>query len=215
MTPRIAIALALCGAASISCASGQSVESSESRAHSLDVVRAISGDSVRPSELYGAFPEQVTRGKQKLELNGAGLCEYGFFGVDLYRCALYLPKPERDATKILRGDQPWLLTLHFVRELTQDQLRMAYDASVRAAVGDQLGSYEKPLEQLLGAMEDVGEGDSLTFEASPEAGLVVLKNKERKATIKDDAFRKLFLELYLGRNPPDENMKKDLIGGGR
>ena len=95
----------------------------------------------------GLFDEEVAYGDRKLLLNGSGLCEWGFLGVDLYHAALYAERRIDDAAWAQDGDQVVVIHLQFARTLTAGQLREAFAASVKTNAGDQFASFEGALGQ--------------------------------------------------------------------
>ncbi len=161
----------------------------------------------------GKFPSTLRWGDRDLRHNGTGLCEWGIFGIDLYCAALYCEQPVRDLAAALEPDQRTVLHLQFVRSLTAEQLREAFAASTRANAGDRFGEFAAPLQQLLDAMASVGDGDSYTFGGERGRGLTILRNGTEVGHIADDGFRRLFLQLYLGEQPPTAALRAGLLGG--
>lgn len=176
---------------------------------------AVGRERIVPASDYGAFPERFTWQGRRFALQGAGLCEFGFLGIDLYRAALYVERPVSAADELLRCDQDLLLHLHFVRGLSAAQLRAAYEASVGVNAGDDARRYDAALGQLLAAMRDVAVGDGYTFAVLGGRELVVQRNDVELARIDDAAFARLFVRLYFGDQPPDANMKRAMLEGGR
>ncbi len=157
----------------------------------------------------GATPKQAKT--VTLKRNGYGLCEWGFFQVDLYWAALYLEKTETDPEKILKSSGAKRVHLHLVRTLTKSQLQRAYSASFKINAGKDLPRYKKRVDQLTAMLEECEEGDDLIFTYVPDVGLKVkIKNKAR-GTIKGEDFGRMFFRLYIGDNPPDENLKKGML----
>lgn len=163
----------------------------------------------------GSFPAEVTLDGRKLVRNGAGLCEWGIFGIDLYHAALFVESKPESVAKALAADQPMAIHLEFCRELTAAQLREAYTASVKVNTGKDLPQHEASLKVLCDAMATVKEGDAYTFLLVPEAGTKVLRNGKEVAAIACEAFRVLFVKLYLGDKPPTAELRKALLGGAR
>jgi len=163
----------------------------------------------------GSFPAEVTLHGHKLVRNGAGLCEWGIFGIDLYHAALFVESTPATAAKALAADQPMAIHLEFCRELTAAQLREAYSASVNANAGKDLPKHEASLKVLCDTMETVKGGDAYTFLLVPEAGTKVLRNGKVVASIPCEAFRALFVRLYLGDKPPTAALRKALLGGAK
>jgi hypothetical protein len=161
----------------------------------------------------GLFTPELAVDDRPLVLNGTGLCEWGFFAVDLYWAALYLESRSSDPERIIKSDQVMKIHLHFVRALTRDQLREAYRAAFKVNAGDKLKLYQKRLDRLTDMMADVNEGDSLVFTFIPGQGLkVTVKGKDRGGIAGDD-FGRMFMTLYLGKHCPDEDLRAGLLGG--
>ncbi|MEY4674919.1 MAG: hypothetical protein RL148_2703 [Planctomycetota bacterium] len=163
----------------------------------------------------GSFPASVTLQGSSLQLNGAGLCEWGIFGIDLYHGALYVTRKPETASEALTADQAMAIHLDFCRELTAAQLREAYTASVKVNAGKDLAQYEQSLKALCDAMATVKEGDAYTFLLVPEQGTKVLRNGKEVASMPCEDFRKLFVRLYLGDKPPTAELRKAMLGAAR
>ena len=204
----LAIALSLVGAGLLRGQAGSDPKGGD-RAESRPVETKIT----RAKD--GTFPAEVTLQEQKLVRNGAGLCEWGIFGIDLYHAALFVETKPETVAKALAADQPMAIHLEFCRELTAAQLREAYSASVKVNTGKDLPKHEASLKVLCDAMETVKEGDAYTFLLVPEAGTKVLRNGKEVAAIPCEAFRVLFVKLYLGDKPPTADLRKGLLGGAR
>lgn len=149
----------------------------------------------------GTFPGSVRVGKKTLKLNGTGLCEWGFFQVDLYHAALYLEARIKDPQKVIASRQHKRIHLHFVRDLTTKQLRKAWSAAFEVNAGKDLARYRKRLDALNAMMRDVKEGQSMVFTYQPGSGLAVQVCGKAKGTIKGDDFARMFCTLYFGDNP--------------
>lgn len=160
----------------------------------------------------GTFAESLLWDERELQRNGQGLCEWGVFGIDLYIAALYCERPTRDFATALTPDQRTVFHLHFVRSLTGAQLAEAYTASTRLNTGDRFGDFAAPLQQLVAAMQTVQAGDRYTFFGEPGKGLTIARNGVVVGKVVDDAFRRLFVQLYLGDQPPTAALRKALLG---
>lgn len=160
----------------------------------------------------GTFARHVLWGDHELLCNGQGLCEWGVFGIDLYTAAFYCERPTRDFATALTPDQRTVFHLHFVRSLTGAQLAEAYTASTKVNTGDRFGDFAAPLQQLVAAMQTVQAGDRYTFFGAPGQGLTIARNGAVVGKVFDDAFRRLFVQLYLGDQPPTAALRKALLG---
>jgi len=169
--------------------------------------------ALRPDGDYGAFPPRIEFEGERLVLNGSGLCEWGFLGVDLYRAALYRPEATRDAATVIAASTRSILHLHFVRGLTKGQLQKAYTASVEANAGDRLPRFGSGLDALCAKLTQVDKGGSLTYVIDPGRGIEVLVDGLSRGSVEDPAFARLFLELHVGDKPPTQKLKAGLLGG--
>jgi hypothetical protein len=163
----------------------------------------------------GKFPAEIDCNGMRLSLQGAGMCEWGFLGIDLYDCAFYVEKKVATVDDALRADQAMVIHLHFVRSLTKDQLCSAWRGSVEVNQKGEPHDYAASLQQLCDAMRDVGDGDQFSFYLQPGNGMRALHNGTECAHIDDEAFRRLFVKLYLGPNPPTKSLKKAMLGGAK
>jgi hypothetical protein len=163
----------------------------------------------------GKFPAEIDCNGMRLSLQGAGMCEWGFLGIDLYDCAFYVEKKVATVGDALRADQAMVIHLHFVRSLTKDQLCSAWRGSVEVNQKGEPHDYAASLQQLCDAMRDVGDGDQFSFYLQPGKGMRALHNGTECAHIDDEAFRRLFVKLYLGPNPPTKSLRKAMLGGAK
>lgn len=163
----------------------------------------------------GAFPKSLALPDANLQLQGAGLCEWGFLGIDLYHGALYVERPLSCAADGLAADRAMAIHLDFVRGLSADQLRAAFEGSAKVNAGDALPKYATALEALCASMRDVEDGDGYTFVLRPARGLQVLRNGVELANIDDEAFRVLFARMYLGDKPPTKDLRAAMLGAAK
>jgi len=178
----------------------------------LGIAPATANLPVPRRAVDGSFPALFPWNNHTLQRNGTGLCEWGIFGIDLYVAALYSERPVHDLDGALEPAQRTVIHLHFVRALTREQLCEAYTACVRANTGERLEQFAPALQQLLATMESVPIDDSYTFCGEPDHGLTIYHNDRMVGHIADEAFRRLFLQLYLGDQPPTKALRDALLG---
>lgn len=162
-----------------------------------------------------SFPATTECGNTMLVLQGAGLCEWGFLGIDLYRGAFYVERKVTSADEALRADQRMVVHLDFVRALSKDQLSAAWTGSAEVNTKGDPHDHGPALRQLCDAMRDVDDGDSYSFVLTPSDGTRVLRNGSECAHIDDEAFRRLFVKLYLGPDPPTKALRKAMLGDAK
>jgi len=160
------------------------------------------------------FPVRVDLpGAKKLHLNGWALCKWGLFNWDLYYIALHVEQTSKVGKTLLAKDQAYQVHLHFVRDLTQAQMRKAYTAGIETNAGDDLPKFKKRLKKLLSLLRAVEEGDDLRFLYLPGEGMTVSFGGKPAGTIEGADWARLFLDMYVGKNSPTEGLRKGLLGG--
>lgn len=160
----------------------------------------------------GSFPERLAWAGRDLVRNGSGLCEWGIFGIDLYVAALYCERRVTTCADALDPEQVVVVHLHFVRSLTAEQLGEAFTASAEVNAGERLLQFEPALRRLCAAMRPVRNGDTLTFGCEPGRGVSVIHDGALVDRVGDEAFRRLFVQMYLGEHPPTAALRDALLG---
>lgn len=175
---------------------------------------AIAGLPILRDDSRG-FPTLLSIQARELQLNGDGLCEWGIFGIDLYRAALYTERPSRTLAETLRPAQTIVIHLDFARSLSKSQLRDAFTAAVRANAKERAAEFATALESMCEALDDVVAGSTQTFVCHASGELSVHQDGSLRTTITEPSFRDLFVQLYLGDAPPTKALRESLLGRGR
>ncbi len=153
-----------------------------------------------------SMPDSVDVGGAKLVLNGMGVREATIMSIDVYVAGLYLPAKSRNAGAILAADQPWRLSMKFVRDVDAEKLNGAW----KEGLGSKGGAN---LRKLAGYMSDVSKGDTMTFTYVPGAGVEVKVKGRVKGTLAGADWAKAFLGIWLGGSPPNAGLKEGMLGG--
>jgi hypothetical protein len=166
-----------------------------------------------------AFPETITVVCETSEpngiavrRNGTSLCEWGVFKIDLYRVALYLERPSRNAREVIESDQVKHMELHFLRSLSKRQMRRAYRASFEANAAADLDRFQERIDRFVAMMPAVKKGEQLAFTCFPGQGLGIRHGRKILGRIPGDDFGQLFFRLYVGSIPPTPEVRKGLLG---
>lgn len=157
------------------------------------------------------LPDSYTLDGKSLVLNGLGLREATIFAVDVYVAGLYLPSKTKDAAQILKGDVPKHLTMKFVREVGRDKQVEAWREGFQKNAKD-YGAIKAKVEELLGWMADIKDGESMSVSYVPGTGTSVTVKGEKKGTIAGEDFQYALFRIYIGPNPPNEGLKNGLLG---
>ncbi|ADE12078.1 chalcone isomerase family protein [Sideroxydans lithotrophicus] len=172
--------------------------------------------SVGAMEVAGVnLPDSVQVDAHTLVLNGAGIRSKWFFKV--YVGALYLPQRQSSAEAIIAYEHEHRMVLHMLRGLSSKRLYGAFSEAMElnrtpaemAAMDAQL----KQMKQIFDAVDEVKEGDVITLDYLPDSGTRIGVNGTARGTIAGMEFNRALLEIWLGRKPVQEDMKKGLLGG--
>ena len=167
------------------------------------------------AELAGVFVENQVEAAdgQILVLNGMGLREK--FWVDVYVGSLYLTDKTADVARILSTPGPWRVQLDFVyKEVSRNKLLDAWrdgfegnqSAETLAALKDRIDRFYSLFDSSAIA------GDEYAFDYFPGTGVTVSRNGKTLGTIEGDDFKTALLEIWLGNEPADKQLKKGMLG---
>ena len=180
----------------------------------VSVMTAVGAGMAHGKDCQGVtFPEQAQVDGSTLKLNGLGLRQATFLKVNVYVAALYVANVSSDAQALLGSNTPKELILHFVHNVSDDELKKAWEEGFEHNAKAQLAALQERIDMLKSWMVDMKSGQRLTFTHKPGAGIQVGVNGTVKGTIPGDDFATAFLSIWLGPHPPNPNLKSGLLGG--
>lgn len=160
------------------------------------------------------FDESITLPDvdQPLVLNGLGI-RYKFF-FKIYIAALYLSKKSQQPATIVTDPGPKRIVMHFLyddvpaRKLV-DAWNEGFANNLSATQFEKL----KPrIERFNAQFESVTTGDVVTLDYMPGEGTLVTIKGHRKTVIPGADFNAALLDIWLGKDPVDEELKEALLG---
>jgi len=157
-----------------------------------------------------ALPDTVQVGGTTLVLNGLGLRKK--FVVKVYVAGLYLEQKSSDPGAIIQADAPKRIVMQFLHGVSKNQLADAFDESFNNNAPDARKTMKADIDRLLGALEPVKEGDQMVFTYIPGTGTTLAINGQEKLTIATPAFGPVLFSVWLGPKPPNEDLKKGILG---
>lgn len=152
------------------------------------------------------FAQTHRVGPETLVLSGCGTRE--ILWTDVYRAALYLPRPSRNTAVILSDDTPKSMILHAVYDGTypddmpddwHDRLRGEVDYEVLRATRNLFARLE--------------QGDTIELSYTPAAGTVMRHNDHVVLEGEPHDTMATFLELWIGSDPISDNLRRLLLAG--
>jgi hypothetical protein len=159
------------------------------------------------------FPEHVQVNGSDLTLNGLGMRKATFLKVNVYVGALYVTRVSQDPQPLIDPREPAELILHFVRNVGAGDLKNAWKECFERVAKDQMAALGARITMLGSWMSDIKTGQRLTFVRLPGTGIQVSFNGTVKGTITGDDFSRAFISLWLGKEPPNAELKAGLLGG--
>lgn len=160
-----------------------------------------------------SFADQIQSGGVALKLNGLGLRQATIFKVNVYVGALYVAQTSKDANAILKSNAPKEIMLHFVRDVGSGDLNKGWQAGFENNAKSQLPALKDRIEAFKKLMADMKMGQRLRLAHKPGAGVQVDIDKAVKGAIKGDDFARALFSIWLGANPPNQELKDGLLGG--
>lgn len=147
-----------------------------------------------------------------LQLNGMGYRTKFIFKI--YVAALYTEEKvaSRDAVQALKG--PKRIAMHIVYdEVTQKKMRRAWNDGFEDNTSEQkLKTLRSRLDTFTSYFSDLKAGDVVLLDYIPASGTRVSINGEQKALIEGADFYAALLDVWLGEEPADDELKEALLG---
>lgn len=157
------------------------------------------------------LPDKAEVKGESLVLNGMGLRKK--FVIKVYVAGLYLPQKEKNAQKILSGDTPHRMVMHFLYGVSKDQMCDAWNEGLEANTPNASGEVKKAFTTLCSWMEPIDEGKQLVMTYVPGEGTQVEVNGKVKGMLPGAATADAILATWIGPEPgPGEDFKKALLG---
>lgn len=156
------------------------------------------------------LPDTVQVGGTTLVLNGIGLRTK--YMVKVYVAGLYLAQKSSDANAILKSDVPKRIVMHFVRDVSKNQLTDGFTESFHNNTPDAEKALKADIDHFFSVLEPVKEGQEISFTYVPEKGTSVFLGDKEQLTVPNPAFAEMLFSVWLGPKPPNASLKKGLLG---
>jgi hypothetical protein len=158
------------------------------------------------------LPDKADVDGKSLVLNGMGLRKRAIFKI--YVAGLYLPQKEKSAAKVLGADVPRRMVLHFIYDVSKDQMCDAWNEGLEANTPNASAEVKKNFGTLCTWMDGVGEGQKLVLTYVPGTGTQVEVAGKVKGTLPGKPTADAILSTWIGKDPaPGADFKKAVLGG--
>jgi Chalcone isomerase-like len=177
---------------------------------------ALVASSGRAMEVSGVkFDDKIDVGGVPLVLNGAGLRTKMM--LKIYVVGLYVPKPMKSAEAVIAAKEPRRVRLVMKRGLGAGTIWDAFDEGIRAnSTPAELAALKPKLDQvekLFKEFGDVAEGDVIDIDFTADGATNVLFKNQPKGTISGTDLQRALLQIWLGKNPVQQDVKDELLKG--
>jgi hypothetical protein len=158
------------------------------------------------------LPDKADVGGKSLVLNGMGLRKK--LVIKVYVGGLYLAQKEKSAAKILGADVPRRMVLHFIYDVSKEQMCDAWNEGLEANTPNASAEVKKSFGTLCSWMDGVGKGQKLSLTYIPGEGTHVEVGGKIKGTLAGKPTADAILSTWIGQEPgPGEDFKKAVLGG--
>jgi hypothetical protein len=181
---------------------------------SLALSVALVAGSALAGECAGVtLPDSVSVDGKALVLNGMGLREATVFKVDVYVAALYVEHRSADAALLVNGEQLKQLRIHFVRNVSREDMQENMERAVRAGAGAKFPALEARFNQLKSWLPALRAGEEFIVTYRPNVGIDVVHGTRSLGPIAGKDYADAVFRIWLGDYPPTPELKRGLLGG--
>ncbi len=176
---------------------------------------ALSGAaSAIAAELAGiVLPDVRDVAGVRLVLNGIALRTYSIVAIRIYVAGLYLEHRSSNAEAILDLPETKLLEIHFLRSVSQERSRDAWQTGFANNCRAPCYLDPRELARFMAAVPAVQAGDVSQFVFTPQR-LSITFDGRPLGTVTDRHFAREILASFIGPVPPTPRVKRELLGGG-
>jgi len=159
------------------------------------------------------LPNTMTLEGSSLALNGAGMREK--LWIDLYAGGLYTQSKMKNAKAVVNADETMVMKLHIVSKLiTTEKMVDAVNDGFDAAMNGDTSSLASEIEKFKGFFNyEIKNGNVIDIAYVKGKGSVAYSDGKELGSIPGLAFKKALFAIWLGNDPADKGLKKDMLKG--
>lgn len=154
------------------------------------------------------MPDATEVDGARLVLNGVGVREFSFLGIDVFVAGLYTEARTRRSKEVVRTREPVQLRLQFVRDASRERLEGGMRDRFEKS-GHQSG-FERFIRLL---PKEMSKGTVLELTFRPKSGLSVVVSGLARGQVDGEDFARALLDTFVGPDPVDEGLRDGLLGG--
>ena len=154
--------------------------------------------------------DTVSVAGNSLLLNGVGIRKATFLRIKVYVASLYVEQKDQDPETLISNNSTLLLHMDFVRSVSAKKLRGAWSEGFEKAPA-YTASMKSKVDAFNAAMKDVSEGDRIAILFKEESVELTMPGGA-ETEIEGAGFRKALLQIWLGPEPPNADLKDGMLG---
>ena len=160
------------------------------------------------------FPDKVTLAgtNTELQLNGVGMRTKFIF--DVYIGALYTKSAAKTRDEVQAQEGPKRVLMHFIHdEVEAEKLADGWtDGFEENQAEDQFKKLSERLQKFNAMFTTVHAGDVILLDYIPGKGTIVNIRGEQQGVIEGEDFYSALLDVWLGDEPADDDLKEAMLG---
>ena len=174
---------------------------------------AVSGPQAGAAEINGVkLPDQVTLLGKTLKLNGTGLRQATILKINAYAAGLYLESATHDGDAIANSDQLKSIEMVFMRDVSAKQMADAFQEGFDKNCVAGCAELKPHIGKLQGLLKDMKKGETMAYHFLAD-GVEVTMRGQKAGKVGDKAFSHQLIRVWIGKNPPNAELKDGLLGG--
>jgi hypothetical protein len=160
------------------------------------------------------FPDKVTLAGTNIELQLNGIGMRTKFVFDVYVGALYTKSAARTRDEVQAQEGPKRVLMHFVYdEVEAEKLVNGWaEGFEENQPEDALKKLDERLQKFNAMFTTVYAGDVILLDYVPGKGTIVKIKGEQKGVIEGEDFYLALLDVWLGDEPADDDLKEAMLG---
>jgi Chalcone isomerase-like len=173
----------------------------------------LTASTASAAEISGVkLPDQVTVGGKTLKLNGTGLRQATILKINAYAAGLYLENSSHDGEAIANSDQLKSIEMVFMRDVSAKQMSDAFGEGFDKNCIAGCAELKPHLAKLQGLLKDMTKGETMAFHFLAD-GVDFMIRGQKAGKVGDKAFSHQLIRCWIGKNPPNTELKDGLLGG--
>lgn len=157
-------------------------------------------------------PEKIVFQKNVLKLNGVAIRKVSLFKVMVWVSALYTETAMTDAEKIINSKSIRIIDLYALYDVSAADSVKGWKLAFDSNCETKCQILESEIQRFYKTVPDFKKNSIYRYVFNPTGVLILLNDSEIFAT-QDPEFSSLLLKTWIGKNPPSEQIKVELIKG--